>query len=157
MGERKVMCSKCKEKFLKRDLVYITKTKKVCKDCNKSLENEKNSYKELIKYICNGFNQEAPTGRQLKTIAKLKGLGYSYDTIQWIIYYVVAIEKKKLKDNNLDFIPYFYDKAKLHFAQYNKAKTSSTNTIASSISVTYKDSKKPNLSNTRFVDINSIE
>lgn len=157
MGERKVKCFNCKEKFYKDQLIELTKSKRVCSTCDETIKKEANSYKELIKYICNGFGLQAPTGRQLKTISKLKNLGYTYDSIQWIIYYVTNIEKKQLKDTNLDFIPYYAEQAKLHFSQLENAKKSSTKDIGATTVVENSYSKKANIEKTRFVDISKIE
>lgn len=157
MSKRMVKCFHCKNKFYKDQLIELTKSKRVCSTCDELIKKDAISYKELIKYICDGFGLQAPTGRQLKTISNLKKLGYTYDSIQWIIHYVVNIEKKQLKDTNLDFVPYYAEKAKLHFSQLNNAKNSSMEQIGDTKVIENYYSQKANLGKTRLVDISKID
>lgn len=110
----KLICHYCKKKFDKNDLVYVTKTRRSCRSCIDGREKEARDYKNLIDYICKGFGQSAPTGKQLKNIAEFKKLGYTYENIQWTIYFITNVIGKRMLNSNLGLVPYYYVQAVEH-------------------------------------------
>lgn len=157
MAERKVQCGICKEKFPKNELIQRTKTQRVCKKCHETKAREIEEYNELIKFICQGFGQTAPTAFQLKNIKKFKEeYGYSYKTIQCIIYYMYVVEQVKTYDNNLGLVPYYHDKAQNHFQMIENAKKSAKKISHEEIVVFTNPQRESRLDKTRLVDISSI-
>lgn len=156
MESKLLICHYCKNKFPSEELIQITKTRRSCKGCIQA----KDDYKQLIDYICKGFGQTAPTGKQLKDIKRFKELGYSYKEIQWTIYYIFCIANKKLEDNNIGLVPYYYEKAKEHFLTLEKVKENSKDIeIQKEITIIRKprnEKPKTKLNKTRYVNIEEL-
>lgn len=123
MGERLLICHTCKEKFPANELIQTSKTRRSCKACYQIRQD----YTELIDYICKGFGQKAPTGKQLRDIKKFKEMGITYKEIQWTLYYIFCIANKKVEDNNIGLVPYFHKEAMEHFNVIQRVKESANN------------------------------
>lgn len=153
----KVMCNTCREKFYKDELIYLTKSNKICHKCNEEKKVHAETYKALIEFICWGFNIKAPTGQQLKSIKKFKDSGLNYTDMHMTLYYIYMVEKRKVEGTSIELIPYYYEKAKAHFEMVEKAKKSASSHV-SEPEVVIVSAKKhmPNINRTRIIDISKI-
>ena len=159
MKERKVLCHSCKEKFFKNELIQTSKTRRFCKACYEKKQAEPNDYKELIKYICNGYGQRYLTGRQFSKIKELKEKGIPYKTIQWTIYYLEVIRGRKL-NGNLGLIPYYCEEAIRYSENLQKMQTQAKeiNLKIEKVVVETPEEveRKDNKLKTRVVDITTL-
>lgn len=159
MRERKVMCHSCREKFLKEDLIQACKTKRYCKTCYEKRQAEPNEYKELIRYICEGYGLKQPTGAQISKIKDFKEKGISYKTIQWTIYYLEIIRGRKL-NGNLGLIPYYCEEAIRYSENLQKMQKEAKEInlkVEKIVIETPKEKEiKDNRSKTRLVDITTL-
>ena len=155
--DRKVICNKCKEKFYKDELIQINKSKRFCSKCNEAAQKDINDYKSLIDYICTGFNIKAPTGQQLKSIKQFKELGYSYWEIQYTLYYIYCILKKKPDGTSIGLVPFYYEKAKEHYNLVQNAKRTAQKIVTEETEIERRvNNFKPNLKNTRLINIEEL-
>lgn len=153
---RKVMCSYCREQFYKEDLVE-DKSKRYCKPCFERRKQDAQDYKDLIKYICDGFGIEKPTGPQLKSIKKFKDeLGYTYKGIQYTLYYIFCVEGKKTYGTSIELVQFYYEKAKYHASLVENARASAKNIDLKEVVIQVPKYKKPKVEKTRFIDIANI-
>lgn len=154
---RKVICHICKEKFYKDELITVGSNKRICDKCNSTVQEEINQRKELIDFICKGFNIPAPTGQQLKSIKEFKELGYSYFEIHYTLYYIYCVMKKKPEGTSLGLVPYYYEKAKEHYRLVQNAKRTAKNISYEEVIIERNiNNYKPNIKNTRLIDIESL-
>jgi len=156
MGEKLLICHYCNVKFPSSELIQVNKTKRSCKACYQSKED----YKELIDYICKGFGQKAPTGKQMKDIKKFKELGLTYKEIQWTLYYIFCVANKKIEDNNIGLVPYFHKEAMEHFTIIQKVKENSKDIeLQEEITIVKKScnsNRNVKKERTRYVNIKEI-
>lgn len=154
---KKVLCKICREKFYKDELIQISKSKRVCQKCNDTTQAEINQRKNLIDFICKGFRISAPTGQQLKSIKEFKELGYSYFEIQYTLYYIYCVLKKKPEGTSLGLVPYYYEKAKEHHRLVENAKKTAQNIVIKEVTIERSsDVFRPNIKNTRLINIEEI-
>ena len=154
---RKIMCHICKEKFYKDELIQVSKSKRVCKKCNDTEQAEINQRRELIDFICKGFRIPAPTGQQLKSIKEFRELGYSYFEIHYTLYYIYCVLKRKPEGTSLGLVPFYYEKAKEHHRLVENAKRTAQKAEIEEITIERKaDVFKPNIKNTRLINIEEI-
>lgn len=160
MAERKVLCNSCRKKFLKKDLIQVSSSKRVCGSCKQNSDD----YKDLIDYVCKGFGQKAPTGKQLKEISKFKELGISYKEIKLTIYFIACVEKKPMENGSLFLVPSFHTKAMAHFKALENTKKSLSGiskgddkeiTIVRNKSFLRK-LEKERVDKTRYIDISNL-
>lgn len=153
---KKLTCHYCKEKFPSKELILLGESKRGCKQCI----TDRDDYKELIDYICTGFNQKAPTGKQVKDIRRFKELGISYKEIQWTLYYIFSVVGKKLDENNIGLVPYLHKEAMEHFLTIQRVKETSANIeIKEEITIVrkpYTKSQQAKFNKTRYVNIAEI-
>lgn len=155
--EKKIICHNCKEKFYKSELIQVSKSKRMCSECNEKVQKEANDYKKLIEYVCNGFNIKAPTGQQLKNIKEFKELGYSYSEIQYTIYYIYGVLKRKPEGTSLGLVPFYYEKAKEHYKLVENARRTAKKISTEEITIERKtDVYKPKIKNTRLINIEEL-
>ena len=151
-----VQCDCCKNKFLREELIQVTKSKKICVSCNETKQREAEDYKELIKFICDGFRISKPTGQQLKKIKEFKELGYTYKDIQYTLYYIYCIEKRKVNGTDIGLVPFYYEKAMQHYKLLENAYRTAIELSLKEIVIITKDSKKPRLDRTRYINIDEL-
>lgn len=157
MSKRLVQCNTCKNKFDKEELIQVNKSTRICAECDAKKKKDALEYKELIKYMCDGFRLDRPTGQQLKSIKKFKELGYSYADIQYTLYYIFFVERKQVYNYSIELVPYYYLKAMEHKRLINNAKRTAKKLATEEVViVTGKSTQKPNLKNTRLVDIENL-
>lgn len=162
MAALKKTCTRCKEKFLKSEMVMSEKnsSKFYCKPCYK----DANDYKDLIDYICKGFSIKAPTGRQVKDIQMLKQKGITYKEIKFTIYYIVCIKKKFLKNGSLYLVSYYLEEAREHFKMLENVRKSLDVVKKGEdeiITITinrgqFKEQEQERIKCTRYVDISKL-
>lgn len=159
MEERKVLCHFCREKFPKSQLSNYSSSKRICSSCLEKVENEPKDYAELIDYICKGYNQKRPTGKQIADIKKFKNSGLTYKEIQWTIYYLEGIKGRRLK-GSLGLIPYYVQEALEHFERANRLSESLKNVEmikeTEVIEVANRKTNDKNRLKTRVVDISVL-
>lgn len=96
---------------------YKHSSKWYCKECYEKEINKPNPYKDLIAYICNEFNIDAPSSIILSQIKYMKNkTNYTYGGIQYTIWYFKYILNRQLDEKyGLAFVKYYYDSAKNYF------------------------------------------
>lgn len=152
-----LICHGCRKKFPREELIQRTKSERLCKCCMDNRTKESEDYKALIKYICDGFRINAPTGQQLKSIKKFKELGYSYREIQYTIYYIYCVEKKNVSGTGIGLVPFYYEKAMKHRELISNAKRTARKIVMEEVVVfTTQHNKKPKLEQTRLIDIDKL-
>lgn len=158
MSERLLICHYCKEKFPTNELIQVSKSSRSCKSCKQN----RDDYKELIDYVCKGFGQIAPTGKQVKDIKTFKEMGISYKEIQWTLYYIFCIANKRIVNNSLGLVTFYHKEAKDHFLTVERVRESSKDivlpkeiTIIRGVSDNDNNSKA-RLNKTRYVNIAEI-
>ena len=154
----KIQCSICKESFYKDELIQAGITKRVCQKCNDTEQAEINQRRELIDFICKGFGLAKPTGQQLKEIKEFKEQGYSYFEIHYTLYYIYCVLKKVPNEKKaLGLVPFYYEKAKEHHKLVENAKRTAKNIEVEEVVIERKaDVFKPNIRNTRLINIEEI-
>lgn len=158
MAQRKVMCHGCKEKFDKEELIQVNKSKRLCLVCHDRTTKEAEDYKTLIKFICDGFGIKAPLGHQLKSIKDFKELGYSYQEIMYVLYYIFNIEGIKPQGTSLGLVPYYYEKAKEHYTMTQNARRTAIKTVMEPKQIVRKkkEDNRPLRGHTKFINISEI-
>lgn len=120
----KVKCPRCGEQMDREGKVKI-KTRFYHPACiedmrKENLEGEKqeksneNDYAALIKYICDKYDLQRPTGQILKQIKSFKDeYGYKYKGMELALRYFFDLEENTVKDDTgVGIIPYVYERAK---------------------------------------------
>lgn len=185
MKGKLLVCHYCKNKFPSEELIQTTKTRRSCSGCIEEREKkkvkanevkiekakekeqekdaERDDYRELIDYICKGFGQTAPIGKQLNDIRRFnKELGYTYKEIQWTLYYIFCVLKKRAVNNSLGLVPYYHKEAKDHFLTLERVRESSKDIEIQKEITIIRNSKghnpksKARLDKTRYVNIEEI-
>lgn len=107
------MCQCCGKTFPSNKIVIYNK-KSYCTSCYELAKRNANEYKELIKYICNVFDIQAPTGFILKQIKNMKDKNnWSYSAILYTLWYCFEILEKPLYVNHgIGFIEQYYEQAR---------------------------------------------
>lgn len=153
----KVVCDICKEKFYKSELIQVSLSKKVCQHCNETVQAEIEQRKELIDFLCKGFGLKMPTGQQLRSIENFREQGYTYFEIHYTLYYIYCVLKKKPEGTSIGLVPFYYEKAKEHHRLVENAKRTAKNIEIEEITIERKvDVFKPNIKNTRLINIEEI-
>lgn len=153
---REVQCFYCKQKFNREELIQATKSKRICVSCNETRQKEAEDFKELIDFMCKGFRLDKPTGQQLKSIKEFKGLGYTYKDIQYTLYYIYFVEGKRVNGTSINNVPFYYEKAMMHKKLSENAAKTAIELSQKEIIIFSKDSKKPRVDRTRYIDIDSL-
>ena len=151
MKDKLLICNTCKNKFPAEELIQVTKNCKRCKSCHQSSID----YRELIDYICKGFGQKAPTGKQMKDIKTFKEIGISYKEIQWTLYYIFTVSNRKIEGNDIGLVPYYHKEAMEHFRTVERVKESAKNIeFQEEITIVRTPyNRKPRIDKTRYVNI----
>lgn len=116
-------CKGCRKK-LQPEEKYIHASKTYCEECYKKIERESTEYKQLIKFICDNYELDKPTGFILKQIKELKiEYGYSYAAMAYTLWYCKEILNKSLIEKyGVALIKHYYDEAKDYYSQQEKLK-----------------------------------
>lgn len=107
------ICKGCGKKLLP-DEKYKYSTKIYCIDCYTSLKEEDNSRKELISYICDIFDVDAPNPLFLKQIKDFhEQYDYTYGGIQYTLWYIAEVLNMKMdKKYGIALVTYKYEEAR---------------------------------------------
>ena len=114
---RKVKCPECETFNHKEETIYHQK-RYYCKICYNNKTKESQHYKDLISYICNLYEIEAPSGFILVQIKKFKEqFNYTYKGIELTLEYFYEIKTNNTPEagQGLGIIPYVYEEAKQFF------------------------------------------
>lgn len=126
---RKVKCPTCGTLNDKENTISHS-SKYYCKDCYDSKIKETQNYKELITYICELYQIEAPTGWILKQIKDFKEqFNYSYKGIGTTLRYFFEIkEGNDVADSmGIGIVPFVYDEAYKFYVDKKAIKDSVVN------------------------------
>lgn len=155
--KRELICHYCKNYFDRETMIQVTKSKRACVKCNENMVRDKKEYKELVEYLCIGLNLKAPTGFMLKSIKKIKELGYSYKDIQWTIYYMASVRRMRLTDGCVNLVPNYFTNMIEYRKILDNARNSKIEKVHESIVVKYTHIRKAKINNTRLIDIEKIQ
>lgn len=119
---RQSKCVGCKKSFDTEELT-IRSNKKYCSECLEEHDNKVNNNKQdwdlLFEYICEKYKIDKPNGMMFKQLKDYR-TEYQYTNIGMyytLKYYYDVLENDVLDGSGLGIIPYFYDKAKRHYAK----------------------------------------
>ena len=94
----------------------------------------------------------------LRTVnSVLASMGYSYFEIHYTLYYIYCVLKKNPEGTSLGLVPFYYEKAKEHHRLVENAKRTAKSVEVEEIAIERKtDVFKPNIRNTRLINIEEI-
>jgi len=120
--------SKCKDcgKSLQPEEKHIHSSKTYCITCYEKIAQSSNEYKQLIKYICDNYEIERPTGLMLKQIKEFKDeFLYTYGGIIYTLWYVKEILNKEfIILYGVAIVKFYYDEAKTFYLHQEEIKKS---------------------------------
>lgn len=123
---RKVKCPECGTYNDKENTVYHN-SKYYCKICFENKQKEAQDYKNLVAYICELYQIEAPTGWILKQIKDYKEqFNFTYRGIKTTLHYFYEIQKGNSVEDSMGIgiVPFVYDEAKRFYIEKKAVKDS---------------------------------
>jgi hypothetical protein len=152
---RQVKCPYCEQKFDKEE-AYEYKKKYYHPKCFEQWEQEKTHRQELIKYICELFRIDAPTGIILKQIKdfqedykyKLKGMELA------LRYFHETLGNRPQEGSGIGIVPFVYEDAKNYYIKQMKISESIENHKDEEITV-YIDPNR-NKRKSKKIDITAL-
>lgn len=123
---RRVKCPECGTYNDKENTVYHN-SKYYCKICFENRQRESQDYKDLIAYICELYQIEAPTGWMLKQIKDYKEqFNFTYRGIKTTLHYFYEIQKGNSVEDSMGIgiVPFVYDEAKKFYIDKRAVKES---------------------------------
>ena len=111
---RKVKCPECGTYNDKENTVYHN-SKYYCKICFENKQKEAQDYKNLVAYICELYQIEAPTRWMLKQIKDYKEqFNFTYRGIKTTLHYFYEIQEGNSVEDSMGIgiVPFVYDEAK---------------------------------------------
>lgn len=123
---RKVKCPECGTYNDKENTVYHN-SKYYCKICFENKQKEAQDYKNLVAYICELYQIEAPTGWMLKQIKDYKEqFNFTYRGIKTTLHYFYEIQKGNSVEDSMGIgiVPFVYDEAKRFYIEKKAVKDS---------------------------------
>lgn len=122
---REVKCQYCGEYETQENMVFIEvgKTKKqkkyYHKECLETKERNTEEYKNLIEYICELFDMEAPNGMIVKQIKEYHtDYKYRYYAIQLALQYFFVIKENNIPDyKTIGIVPFIMEEAKEYYTR----------------------------------------
>jgi predicted RNA-binding Zn-ribbon protein involved in translation (DUF1610 family) len=140
--------STCKDcgKQLKSEEKHIHSSKTYCDKCYEKVIRDSEEYKQLIKYICDNYEIDRPTGLMLKQIKDFKTeFGYTYGGIAYTLWYIKEILNKEfIVIYGISLVKFCYEDAKNYYIHQEE--------IAKSMEINSKAEIK-----TRVVKINNVD
>lgn len=154
---RRVKCPYC-ENYLDKDDAIPYKKRYYHKQCFETWKMEAEHRKELIKYICELYKIEAPTGMMLKQIKefqeeykyKLKGIELA------LRYFHETLGNPVREGDGLGIVPFIYEKAKKDYLQKKAIEESVKSAINQKQRERIVVIKKQSRRNTKIVDISTL-
>lgn len=107
------ICKGCGKKLLP-DEKYKFSNKIYCIDCYNFLKKEDNARRDLIEYICDIFDTDAPNTLSLKQIKDMREqYGYTYGGIQYTLWYIAEVLNMDMdKKYGIAMVKYKYEEAR---------------------------------------------
>jgi hypothetical protein len=126
---RQVKCPYCQKSHDKETAVEYKK-RYYHEECFETWRQDVENRKELIDYICQLYNLEAPTGMMLKQIKDFQeDFGYKLKGIELALRYFHITLGNPVKENtSIGIVPYVYEEAKRHYIMKMNVKQSLENT-----------------------------
>lgn len=159
-----VTCPYCKEQLNKEDAV-IHKRRYYHSECLEQKEKEEEEkrresedYKELINYICQLYNLDAPTGMILKQIKEFREeYGYKLQGIKLSLQYFYEIQGNPVLDDvGIGIVPFVYEEAKRHYITRLNVERSLENYKKNDIQHVYVDLNRKKTKHKNLIDISSL-
>lgn len=118
-------CKGC-NKQLEPEEKYIHCSKTYCSICYEKVKRESEEYKQLIKYICDNYEIDRPTGLMLKQIKEYKDeYSYTYGGISYTLWYLKEIQNKEfITMYGVSLVKFCYDEAKNYYLHQEEIKKS---------------------------------
>lgn len=118
---KSVKCPYC-ESYLDKDEAISYKKRYYHEECFNTWRLEADHRKELIDYILEIYNLEAPTGMMLKQIKdfqedynyKLKGIELA------LRYFHETLDNRPQENGGIGIVPFIYEEAKRHYIKQQK-------------------------------------
>lgn len=123
---RKVKCPECGT-FNDKENTISYNSKYYCKVCYENKMRESQDYKDLITYICEIYQIEAPTGWMLKQIKDFKEqFNYTYRGMKTTLHYFYEIQEGNDTSDSMGIgiVPFVYDEAKRFYIDKKAVKDS---------------------------------
>lgn len=123
---RKVKCPECGTYNDKENTVYHN-SKYYCKICFENKQKEAQDYQNLVAYICELYQIEAPTGWMLKQIKDYKEqFNFTYRGIKTTLHYFYEIQEGNSVEDSMGIgiVPFVYDEAKRFYIEKKAVKDS---------------------------------
>lgn len=123
---RKVKCPECGT-FNDKENAVCHNSRYYCKVCYENKIRESQDYKELIAYICELYQIDAPTGFMLKQIKDFKEqFNYTYRGIKSTLRYFYEISEGNDVGNSMGIgiVPFVYEEAKKFYIDKKAIKES---------------------------------
>ena len=163
--EKKVKCPVC-ESYNNKEVTIYYQNRYYCKICYENKTKESEDYKNLIKFICEIYEIDAPTGFMVTQIKNFKEqFNYTYKGMELTLdfFYNVKTNNTPEIEKGLGIIPYIYKEAKQFFIEKrNIIKNLEDINIQdvvneiNIISIKKSDRKEDNYKNIAMIDINEI-
>ena len=155
---RKVKCPECGSYNDKENTVE-SNGRYYCPICYENKQKEANDYKQLIAYVCELYQIEAPTGWMLKQVKDFKEqFHYTYRGMKTTLNYFYEIEGNDPADSlGVGIIPFVYDEAKQFYIDRLAVKESATNAADNNVRKTININKKAKNNEYRDIALIDIE
>lgn len=155
---RKVKCPECGSYNDKENTVE-SNGRYYCPICYENKQKEANDYKQLIAYVCELYQIEAPTGWMLKQVKDFKEqFHYTYRGMKTTLNYFYEIEGNDPADSlGVGIIPFVYDEAKQFYIDRLAVKESATNAAENNVRKTININKKAKNNEYRDIALIDIE
>ena len=117
--EKKVKCPICESLNHKEETIYHQK-RYYCKICYENKTKESDDYKNLVKYLCDLYEIDVPTGFMFTQLKNFKEqYNYTYKGMELTLdyFYKIKTNNKPEVEKGLGIIPYIYEEAKKFFIE----------------------------------------
>lgn len=153
--------SSCKGcgKQLQPEEKHIHSSKTYCSICYEKVKRESDEYKQLIKYICEIYEIDRPTGLMLKQLKEYKDeYSYSYGGILYTLWYLKEILNKEfIVLYGVSLVKFCYDEAKNYYIHQEEVKKSmETNGKVGIITKIVKMKRHTTKKNNSLIDIGTL-
>ena len=126
MAGRKVKCPECGT-FNDKENTIAHNSRYYCKICYENYMREAQAYKDLVAYICELFQMDAPTPLMCKQIKDYKEqFDYTYRGMKTTLNYFFEIQEGNDPNDSIGvgIIPFVYDEAKKFYIDKKAVKDS---------------------------------
>lgn len=151
-------CKGC-DKLLQPEEKHIHCSKTYCSICYEKVKRESEEYKQLIKYICEIYEIDRPTGLILKQLKEYKDeFAYTYVGIIYTLWYLKEILNKEfIVLYGVSLVKFCYDEAKNYYIHQEEIKKSmEVNGKVEIITKIVKMNKHNNTRNNSLIDIGTL-